>query len=81
MPIVMDVVQPTPTAYIPKTQWNRGDRSAGRCFSRAGGWTRGENVAQWLNEHGVTAFVLKYRLARDDPSRPELNFFQPAGEG
>lgn len=26
----------------------------------------GYNVAQWLTEHGIAAFVLKYRLAKDD---------------
>jgi acetyl esterase/lipase len=33
-------------------------------------WTdhEGHNVARWLAEHGVTAFVLKYRLAREKDS-------------
>ena len=34
----------------------------------------GADVAKWLNEKGVTAFVLKYRLAHDDPAHPENNF-------
>src|SRR5262245_6148889 len=28
----------------------------------------GENVAKWLSEHGVAAFVLRYRLAREKDS-------------
>jgi endo-1,4-beta-xylanase len=28
----------------------------------------GENVARWLSEHGVAAFVLRYRLAREKDS-------------
>jgi acetyl esterase/lipase len=33
-------------------------------------WTdhEGHNVARWLSQHGVTAFVLKYRLAREKES-------------
>lgn len=33
-------------------------------------WTthEGHNIAQWLSERGVAAFVLKYRLARDKDS-------------
>ena len=34
----------------------------------------GADVAKWLNEKGVTAFVLKYRLSHDDPAHPENNF-------
>jgi hypothetical protein len=26
----------------------------------------GYNVARWLSQHGVAAFVLKYRLAREN---------------
>lgn len=29
----------------------------------------GENVANWLVEHGIAAFVLKYRLAREEGSK------------
>jgi endo-1,4-beta-xylanase len=34
-------------------------------------WTdhEGHNVARWLSDHGVAAFVLKYRLAREKDSR------------
>ncbi|MDQ2752904.1 MAG: alpha/beta hydrolase [Bacteroidota bacterium] len=30
--------------------------------------------AKWLNERGITAFVLKYRLMHDDPAHPENNY-------
>jgi endo-1,4-beta-xylanase len=30
----------------------------------------GWNVAEWLSAHGVAAFVLKYRLAKDDATAP-----------
>ena len=34
-------------------------------------WTdhEGHNVAKWLSDHGVAAFVLKYRLAREKDSK------------
>ncbi len=30
--------------------------------------------ARWLNERGITAFLLKYRLMHDDPAHPENNY-------
>ena len=32
----------------------------------------GHNVAKWLNAHGVAAFVLKYRLAREPNSTYQI---------
>jgi acetyl esterase/lipase len=32
----------------------------------------GENVAKWLAEHGVAAFVLRYRLAREKDSKYKI---------
>lgn len=82
MPIVMDVVQPTLTAYIPKKPNGTAVIVApGGAFHALAVGHEGKDVAQWLNEHGVTAFVLKYRLAHDDPSRPELNFSNLLAKG
>jgi acetyl esterase/lipase len=38
-------------------------------------------VARKLNEMGITAFVLKYRLVHSDPSKPENNFFTLLANG
>lgn len=32
----------------------------------------GENVAKWLNEHGVAAFVLRYRLGREKNTKYKI---------
>jgi len=34
-------------------------------------WTdhEGHNIARWLSDHGMSAFVLKYRLAREKDSK------------
>jgi endo-1,4-beta-xylanase len=66
---VSNIHHPSLTVYLPA-----GDKATGCAVIVApGGGHRnlaiqheGYNVAQWLAEHGVAAFILKYRLARDD---------------
>lgn len=70
---VSNIHQPTLTVYLPAKE-----RSTGAAVIVApGGGHRfhaiqheGYNVGQWLADHGVAAFVLKYRLARDQ-SNPQ----------
>jgi len=75
--VVRNVVQPTLTAYLPDPAVANGTAvivCPGGGFLFLNMDTEGTDVARWLNAHGVTAFVLKYRLlpteARDE------DFFQ-----
>jgi endo-1,4-beta-xylanase len=65
--VVTGVIQPTLTPYLPAPDHATG---AAVIVAPGGGhrelWMdhEGRNVAQWLSEHGIAAFVLKYRLAK-----------------
>jgi endo-1,4-beta-xylanase len=69
--IVSGIHHPSITAYLPAE-----DKSTGAAVVIAPGgghrelWMdhEGYNVAKWLSHHGVAAFVLKYRLAREPGS-------------
>ena len=69
--IVSGIHHPSITAYLPAK-----DKSTGAAIVIAPGgghrelWMdhEGYNVARWLSDHGVAAFVLKYRLAREPGS-------------
>jgi acetyl esterase/lipase len=66
---VSNIHHPSLTVYLPAKEKATG---AAVIVAPGGGHQRhaiqheGYNVAQWLADHGVAAFVLKYRLARDD---------------
>jgi endo-1,4-beta-xylanase len=69
--IVSHVNFPSITPYLP----DRGKASGLAVIVAPGGGHRelwmdheGYRVGQWLRDHGVAAFVLKYRLAREDGS-------------
>jgi endo-1,4-beta-xylanase len=72
---VTNVHNPTLTVFLPSK-----DKATGTAVVLAPGgghrelWVlhEGENVAKWLNEHGIAAFVLKYRLAREKGSPYKL---------
>jgi endo-1,4-beta-xylanase len=69
--IVSGIHHPSITPYLPSK-----DKSTGAAVIIAPGgghkelWMdhEGYNVAKWLSEHGVAAFILKYRLAREQGS-------------
>lgn len=69
--VVSNVHKPSITIYLPAKEKATG---AGVVIAPGGGhrelWTdhEGHNVAKWLSERGVAAFVLKYRLAREKES-------------
>jgi acetyl esterase/lipase len=69
--IVSHVHNPTITPYLPA---GKGTLTGAVIIAPGGGhkelWMdhEGYEVAQWLSEHGVAAFVLKYRLAREPGS-------------
>ncbi len=66
--VVSSVHQPSITVYLPPKETATG---AAVVIAPGGGhaelWVdhEGYPVAQWLSEHGVAGFVLKYRLARE----------------
>ena len=75
MKIALDVSKPTLIPFLPATPNGTAVIIApgGALHALAVGH-EGADVAKWLNEKGVTAFVLKYRLSHDDPAHPENNF-------
>ena len=69
--IISSVHRPSITPFLPSKE----NATAAAVIIAPGGGHRelwmdheGYNVARWLSQHGVAAFVLKYRLARDDGS-------------
>jgi len=69
--VVSAVHRPSITPYLPSKATATG---AAVVIAPGGGhsalWMdhEGYNIAKWLSEHGVAAFVLKYRLAREKDS-------------
>jgi len=63
--IVLDVTTPTLTAYLPERTKASGTgviiAPGGYCVALAID-TEGNEVARWLQQRGIAAFVLKYRL-------------------
>ncbi|MDQ2901576.1 MAG: alpha/beta hydrolase fold domain-containing protein, partial [Acidobacteriota bacterium] len=64
--VIMNVVKPTLTAYIPERAKATGIAvivaPGGYCVSLAIS-REGYDAARWLQQHGIAAFVLKYRIA------------------
>lgn len=70
--IVMDVVHPTLTAYVPANPNGTAVIIApGGAFHVLAFDHEGTEVAKRLNAKGITAFVLKYRVVHNDPAHPE----------
>lgn len=69
--VISSVHQPSISPYLPSKEKATG---AAVIIAPGGGhvelWVdhEGYNVANWLSEHGVAAFILKYRLAREKGS-------------
>src|SRR4028118_1760966 len=63
--VIFNVVTPTLTAYLPERSKATGTGviiAPGGAFVALTVDLEGENVARWLQERGIAAFVLKYRL-------------------
>ncbi|MDB5236584.1 MAG: 1,4-beta-xylanase [Hymenobacter sp.] len=70
---ISNVVQPTLTAFLPAAGTANGTAviiCPGGSYTRLSIDSEGYDVARRLNEMGVTAFVLKYRLPNDE-SQPD----------
>jgi len=69
-----DVTEPTLTAFVPANP-----NGIAVIIAPGGGFhylvydIEGTAVAKALNEKGITAFVLKYRLVHEDPTHPYYN--------
>src|SRR6266508_6871521 len=77
MTIYLDVSKPTLIPYLPaKPNGTAVIIAPGGAFHALAADHEGTAVAKWLNERGITAFVLKYRLSHDDPAHPENSFMK-----
>jgi acetyl esterase/lipase len=77
MTICLDVSKPTLIPYLPaKPNGTAIIIAPGGAFHALAIDHEGTAVAKWLNEKGITAFVLKYRLSHDDPAHPENSFMK-----
>jgi hypothetical protein len=73
MKIALDVSKPTLIPFLPaKPNGTAVIIAPGGAFHALAVGHEGADVAKWLNEKGVTAFVLKYRLSHDDPAHPKI---------
>lgn len=71
--IVYNVSKPTLTAYLPSKAKANGTAvivAPGGAFHILSIDNEGADVAKWLNERGITAFVLKYRLVKSETADP-----------
>lgn len=65
--VIMDVVTPTVTAYLPDSSSATGTGviiAPGGAFVALAIDHEGTQVARWLQARGIAAFVLKYRIVR-----------------
>ena len=71
--IVYNVSKPTLTVYLPSKGTANGTAvivAPGGAFHILSIDNEGIDVAKWLNERGITAFVLKYRLVKSETADP-----------
>jgi len=71
--IVYNVSKPTLIAYLPSKGTANGTAvivAPGGAFHILSIDNEGIDVAKWLNERGITAFVLKYRLVKSETADP-----------
>jgi acetyl esterase/lipase len=71
--VIYNVSTPTLTAYLPKPELANGTAvivAPGGAFHTLSIDSEGVDVAKWLNEKGVAAFVLKYRVVHSLTNDP-----------
>jgi len=71
--VVFNVVSPTLTAYLPERAKATGTGviiAPGGAFVALAISREGTDVARWLQEKGIAAFVLKYRILEKDKNQP-----------
>jgi acetyl esterase/lipase len=70
--IISNINKPSITVYLPHKDLNTGAAfivAPGGGFSEEWITPEGYRVADWLSQHGIAAFVLKYRLPKDVGSK------------
>jgi acetyl esterase/lipase len=73
--VVRNVTRPTITAYLPDPKKATGAAvivAPGGAYYMLAMQIEGWNVAQWLADRGIAAFVLKYRVDATPRSLPEM---------
>ena len=81
--IVRNVVSPDYVPYLPDASRNTG---TGVVIAPGGGFvmlsydSEGVEVAKWLAERGIAAFVLKYRVRQTDPGQSPMAAIKAADE-
>jgi acetyl esterase/lipase len=81
--IVRNVVAPDYVPYLPDASRNTG---TGVVIAPGGGFvmlsydSEGVEVAKWLAERGIAAFVLKYRVRQTDPGQSPMAAIKAADE-
>jgi acetyl esterase/lipase len=71
--VVTNVSDPTLTVFLPESAIATGTAAViapGGALRVLGFDNEGVKLAEWLNERGIAAFVLKYRTLQQDPSAP-----------
>jgi len=75
--VILNVVTPTLTAYLPERSKNTGTGviiAPGGAFVALAVSLEGYDVARWLQERGIAAFVLKYRtIEKKQSGIPEMD--------
>jgi acetyl esterase/lipase len=78
-PIVYNITEPTLTVYEPAKGKANGTSiiiAPGGAFQILSITKEGSEVAQWMADHGITAFLLKYRVNRSFTDNPVQEVFQ-----
>jgi acetyl esterase/lipase len=71
--VITNVSDPTLTVFLPDAAIATGAAAViapGGALRVLGFDNEGVKVAEWLNEHGIAGFVLKYRTLQQNPSAP-----------
>jgi acetyl esterase/lipase len=71
--VIANVSEPTLTVFLPDARIATGAAAViapGGALRVLGFDNEGVKLAEWLNERGIAAFVLKYRTLQQDPSAP-----------
>jgi acetyl esterase/lipase len=71
--VIANVSEPTLTLFLPEAAIATGAAAViapGGALRVLGFDNEGVKLAEWLNERGIAAFVLKYRTLQQDPAAP-----------
>lgn len=80
---IYNVSEPTLTAYLPKKPVATGTAvivAPGGGFHLLSIDNEGINVAKWLNDRGIAAFILKYRVIKSETNDPMQELMPFAGK-